>query len=306
MLNSIAQEQNKVRYLDRIAASSYLYSKAKFILLIQVLLSVAITVIFSIVVAVFPRFEIWAAFYGISVSIIDAAILDDFQTSLKRQAAKVQELFDCELLHLDWNKIKIGNRPDAESINRLAKKFKQKSTNLATIENWYPSVVQNVPLPIARLICQRANCWWDSNLRQRYIVWVVSTFCLVTILVFAIGLSNTITIQRFFIVILAPLSPTILWSIREYRKQREAIETLERLKDYVENFWVDIINKKLNPDQIERESRELQDGIYDYRCNNPLIFNWIYNLLRNSQEEAMNKGAEELVEEALRSLNSGH
>lgn len=306
MLNSIAQEQNTPRYVNRIAAYSFLYSRAKLILLIQVILTVPITVLFSIVVAIFPKFEIWAAFYGITVSILDAAILDDFQKSLKQRAAKIQELFDCDILHLEWNKVKIGNRPDAESVNRLAKNFKQKNPNLTELKDWYPPVVQKVPLPIARLICQRANCWWDSNLRQRYIVWVVTILCLITVLVFAIGLSSTTSIQRFVLAVLAPLSPTILWSVREYRKQREAIETLERLKDYVENLWVEMINKKLNHEEIERESRELQDGIYDYRCNNPLIFNWIYKLLRNSQEEEMNKGSEELVEEAIRSFNSSH
>ena len=37
----------------------------------------------------------------------------------------------------------------------------------ARLKDWYPPVVGDLPLPLARAICKRANCWWDAELRRR-------------------------------------------------------------------------------------------------------------------------------------------
>ena len=44
-------------------------------------------------------------------------------------------------------------------------------------------------------------------------------------------------------------------------------------------------------------SRELQDAIFNHRASSPLIFDWVYNLLRRRMEEQMNAGADQLVSE---------
>lgn len=64
------------------------------------------------------------------------------------------------------------------------------------------------------------------------------------------------------------------------------------------------IAEKATPEELSRESRDLQDEIYDRRCRGPLIFNWIYNCLKKGHEEQVNKGAEALVEEALKRVKS--
>jgi len=83
----------------------------------------------------------------------------------------------------------------------------------------------------------------------------------------------------------------------------ESAKTLDRLKSQAEDIWRKVITKELSPTQLEYESRELQDEIYNHRQSCPLIFNWIYKMLRRQHEEQMNKGAHELVDEALRSIN---
>ena len=111
--------------------------------------------------------------------------------------------------------------------------------------------------------------------------------------------------EKFILAVLAPLSPAILFGIREYKKQKDAAERLDGLKNYIEELWVKAVRNEITPEQIERESRDLQDIIYDCRSNNPLIYDIIYKYLRDSQEEQMNKGTEELTEEYLRSLSKG-
>lgn len=304
MPNSIPKDQNTERQLARLAAQRHLYSKAKQIGIAQIILTVPVVIAWSLLIAFFPNLKVWAALYGLIVAILDAAIIDKFQKSMKIQAAKIQELFDCDILHLDWHILKIGSQPDAESINELSNKFKSSDPELMTLKNWYPQAVGPLPLYMARLVCQRANCWWDSKLRHRYCFWSGFILVLVSISVLLIGFVGEMNLEKLVLAVLAPLSPAILLGIREYNKQNDAAERLDGLKDYVEGLWAKAVKNEITPEQIERESRNIQDIIYDCRSNNPLIYDRIYKSLRNEQEEQMTKGAEELVEEYLRSLSS--
>ena len=76
---------------------------------------------------------------------------------------------------------------------------------------------------------------------------------------------------------------------------------LDKLREYAEGLW----NKALsdvNPDELTHDSRKLQDKIYTHRWTSPLIFDWLYKLLRTEDEKQMNKASDELVKEALESL----
>lgn len=301
--NLIPQVQNESVQIDHLAAISYLYSQAKCFLAIQIILTILIPITLTIVSVFLSKLRIWATFYGVTISIIDAVLLEHLTRSFKEQAAKIQELFDCEVLKLDWHKLKIGSKPDHEAVEEAATKFKSKNPDLTELKNWYPENVGKLPLYAARVVCQRENCLWDSKLRQKYTYGLTYILAGAIIIVFIIGFATGMNMEKFILAVLAPISPFILWTIREYKKQRESLTLLDRLKAYVEGLWSDVIAKKLPPKQIEVKSRELQDEIYDHRCNDPLIFNWIYRLLRTQYEGHMNKGAEKLVEDALVALD---
>ena len=303
MPNTIPRDQNADRQLARLAAQRYLYSKAKLISIVQIILAVPTVIVWSLVIISNPGLKVWAAFYGLSIAILDAAFIDRFIKSLVMQAAKIQELFDCDVMHLDWHTLKLNNKPDAESIEDLSKNLRINDPELLTLKDWYPQVIESLPLHMARLICQRTNCWWDSNLRRRYCFWLGFILIIASILVFLIGFIGEMDMEKFVLAVLAPLSPAILLGIREYRKQHDAAERLDRLKSYVEDIWAKAIKNEIALEQIERESRDIQDAIFDCRSNNPLIHDIIYRYLRNAQEEQMNKGANELAEEYFGSLS---
>jgi hypothetical protein len=110
-------------------------------------------------------------------------------------------------------------------------------------------------------------------------------------------------IGRFFLVIVAPLLPTYIWATRECLGQLEEANEKEELRKYSEELWRKALKKELPLQQLEKESRTLQDEIYQNRRNNPFILDWFYQRLRNEHEEEINKGAEELVNEAFQSLS---
>lgn len=54
------------------------------------------------------------------------------------------------------------------------------------------------------------------------------------------------------------------------------------------------------------ESRLVQNEIFDHRARSPLVFDWLYWRLRGKHEIEMQDGAEEQVEEYLRSRPRTH
>ncbi len=300
-MNTIPQDQLAQQQLDRLAAQRQLYSDAKRIQAVQMFLAVPAVIALSFLGLWKPQLQVYGAFWGIAVALVDISFLTPWQRSLREQAAKIQEAFDCDVLQLDWPGLKAGQRPDVETITGAAKRYKRIDSDYSTLRPWYPVEVGRLPLHLARLVCQRANCWWDAELRRQYARWVIVTVCLVVVLVFLLGLVGGLTLERLVLAVLAPLLPALLLGLRQYQEHNESAAAVDRLKEHAETLWNQAIAGKLTADELARESRKLQDEIYDHRRRSALIFDWMYKRLRSDHEERMNKSANALVDEALKS-----
>lgn len=301
--NRIIEDQNTQQQLERLAAQRYIYSQSKKLLALQMLLTIAIPIMLTSVMTIEQNIKVWAAFYGVLISFIDVFI-EHRQKKMKTCAAIIQEMFDCDVLRMKWNELKIGNRPDAETISEAAESIKKNRLEYEKLKNWYPAAIAPLPLFLARLICQRTNCWWNMKLRRRYRSVLIVGVLLPALLFVAISIHQNMTMISFILGILAPFSPTILWAIREYYKQGEAADALDKLKIQIEGIWRKAMSNELTEEAIERISRDIQNEIFDRRRTDPVVFDWIYWLLRDKQEAQMNKRAEELVKEALNSLGN--
>lgn len=295
MPNLIPSKQNSEEQLDLIAASSYFSGRGKLILGFQILLAVIAPVGWTLVIPFQPKLQLWAAFYSITISIVDAAIFDRLLDTLSEQSAKVQEMFDCSVLALPWHTTKVGDPLDGENLHRATKKWKRRHTKPK--RDWYPTVVGKLPPHLGRLLCQRTNCWYDESVRRRYRGWLVAFLAGLLIMIVILSLIGGLSLEKFVVAILAPMSPALLWGMREYKRQTKAIQTRERLKGLAEGLWRQATTSPAPT--LDDESRDLQDEIYDTRRTNPRISNWIYGLLRKEQEEDMKAGAERLVKRFL-------
>lgn len=300
--NQIAEKQNTAKFLEYLAASSYYYLTVKRLAGFQFFLTVVIPILLSIFATLYPeKLKAGAAFYGLTISLLDTILVDKLQKEWKKEAAKIQECFDCQLFSLKWNDFRVGDKVSQEKIHDAAKRFLMKNSNSKLI-NWYSPSVQELPLPLARIVCQRSNIYWDSELRSKYtwslkiITGIIVITSFVTALIFDMSMTN------YIITILAPIFPTLLWLTREIKKQQESVTTLDRLMKYVNKLWQDVLTNKLADEHLEVKSRELQDELYTHRYSNQPIFNWIYNRFRSPQEEQMNVGAKELVEQIIKDL----
>lgn len=299
-MNTIPEQQNEQHQLERLGAFSQLYVQAKRMLMINVLLSVPLVIVWAFLVAVWPTLEVYAALWGIAVTLLSLLIILPRQKDRQTTAAKVQQLFDCELFQFNWHDFNIGRPPDPEVIIRTHQQYIQREKNYDRLQDWYPPAIKSLPLELARLVCQRTNCWWDSDLRRRYSSWVIALLSLLTVAVLLIGFIGGMTLQKFLLAVVAPLSPALILGITQYRENMRAADTLDRLREKVQAVWDAALYKNAPAQELYESSVQLQDAIFDNRANSPLIFNWFYQLLRTDNQTLMNKGAEALVEEALK------
>jgi hypothetical protein len=184
-------------------------------------------------------------------------------------------------------------RPDPEVIVEHAVKVKDRKK----LGNWYPAVVGTLPLSVARYICQRTNVWWDARLRRRYADTIMGTMWVAIALCLAFAIWHGMTMEGFILSVLAPLSPLILWSIRESKRQSATIVRTDQVKREIDETWTRILRGGISDEDLERRSRHLQDEMYDRRKGSSQIPNWLYGLLRDKYEDQAARGAEQLIAE---------
>ena len=297
---SIPHNQNDPKQLDCLAAQRYLYSRAKTYMVVQVILTIPSVIALSILTKLNPDMRLWNAFYGVAVLLIDSIYLDPYHRQLKREAANIQEEFDCTVLGIGWSVASAGSRPDPEAIHEASSKYKHNDPECAKLKDWYPKIDNRISEPLARLLCQRSNLWWDSKLRRRYAFWLAIIVGMVSVSVFVVSMWKEFTFEQFVLGGFCLLSPAWLWGVREIRRQLDSSNELDRLKTYLESVWAKAVKGQIEEEELKDQSREIQNALLERRQRNPLIFDWVYNRLRKSNERAMVKGTDALIEEALK------
>lgn len=297
-MSSITTEQNTNKQLQRLAAQRQLYATAKNVLAFHVLLSGPVAVASAFLALLFPPAKGYIALWAVAVVLCDIFWLTPWQKRLRGSAAGIQELFDCDVLSLPWNDLKAGKRPDSELVKEQSEKYSTWGHKMPPLNNWYPVAVDELPLHVGRIVCQRSNCWWDSKQRRRYATSIIAVVSIIFVVVLILAMSNKLTIEDFVVKVLAPLAPAMLLGIRQYLDHMEAAARLEKLKDHAEKLWSEAVCGKRSPSYMTTAARSLQDEIIESRRRSPLVFDAIFKRLRSKYDAQMNHGAAELVAEA--------
>lgn len=295
---NIPERQNSENALKLISAWSHLYGHAKVVAGWQFILSVPAALTMSLLALRWPELKTVTTPLSLIFGWTDILLLDRIQNNRKKLGAQTQELFDCDVLGLEWNEVRCSPKPESEVINEAAEDYRR-TGDTSGHPNWYPVEVGRLPLPLARLICQRAAVWWDMSQRRRYANWLVGIVGVLIVGVVGVSFTANHLVRDMVLSVYVPIAPAVVWAFREYRRQREAVASLERLKAKIENFFTDTIAGRRDLPALQYFSRSIQDMIFDGRSKNPLLFNTIYRLWRKKNELRMNEKAEEMVKEAL-------
>ncbi len=297
-MNSIPQLQNQESQIQQLAAQRQLYFDAKGIFSFQVFL-VTLGILFSFLGLAFPGIQALAGLGIILVMFWDIIALEPHQRKLTQKAAQIQEAFDCKVLGLEWENVKGIQQPLIDDIIINAERHKKYDPAFTKLKDWYIVSVGELPLSVARIICQKSNIQWDAELRRRYAKGITILLFILFVVVVVVSILNQTTTDKWIILIVVPLMPAFLLGIREYKKHKATSDNLDHMMNVTTSLIEKVFNKSISDEELMQVSRKLQNEIYDHRRTAPLIFDWIYRRLWKENEEHMNKTAAVLIKEYL-------
>jgi hypothetical protein len=295
MDNGIGLRQNLPENLKLLAAQRVFYSRAKKVAALQAWTVGLCPVFGAALTALKPEADVWAAIVGIGAALADTAWLDPKQAEFRKCGANAQEAFDTAVLQLSSNDALKGSCPTHEEIHEAA--VQNVNSKTGSLVDWYPKKATELSLAQGRLICQRTNLWWDSELRRRYRGWVMACVGIMSVAAVCVGLAEQWSMRRFVLAIVAPLFPALMWAIRECRRQKDAAADLDRLRNYTEQLWGRVSKNTISEAELAQCSRSVQDAILVGRRERAVVFDWIYSRLRRQHEEQMNIGADAMAAE---------
>jgi hypothetical protein len=298
----IPERQNSEQLINLLASASRIYGRAKALMAIQFVLTVPAALASSLIMALQPKTNLWLTFFSITVALTDVLFLATIQSRLRKRGATIQQMFDCALYGLPWRQLRCGPQVDSEDIITEAKACLRHPKVRPHLVDWYPTAVKALPLHLARLVCQRASLRWDLRQRDRVRGALTLLLSLLAVAILLIALLRGNTVEQMILTVYVPLAPAVLWIIREILAQRESVQACEKGLTHVEGLWNQALSKKLTEEELLQESILVQDALFDARSGSPMIFNWVYRLLRSGQQEQMEHKAAEMVQDALRRL----
>jgi hypothetical protein len=295
-MNSICAEQNTERQLERLAAQRALYSKAKKVFGWHAILSTVVAFGLALGALLFSELKAYAALWGIALVILDIFWLTPRQKKLREDAAIIQESFDCDVLGLPWQRLKVGKPVDQETVVEHAAAYRRREPSFDSLRNWYPGDTCRMPIFLARVVCQRINAWWDAKQRRRYAVCLITGVVVLLVGTLGLGLARHMQLADLLLTAVVPLAAGIGLGLRQYKENAEAAARLEKLKDHANDLWARACAGGAE-DELAAASRTLQDELFDNRKRNVSVFDWIYRLMRYEHERQMHESAAELVRE---------
>ncbi len=298
MQNQITIRQDEPHFLKLLRARSETYREASQWQIAQFVLTVIAPLMGAVVAILTPDARPYVAAAALVIAMLDSSLIDRIQKQKLKTAARIAEQFDCELLGMAWNPYAAGKKLEPETIEGATQRWPNGDEKL---RGWYPAAVAQVPMHLARIICQRTNLWYDGTLREKYSSILLWSAIAIAILLLSGGFVAQLGLVDFVAVVMAPATPVVNWALREFFRQRDAVDALKLARAEAEALWAAALNGGCEPAECARRSREFQNTIFARRANNPLIFPKIYDWLRPSLEVQMNRGAEAYVKE----LNDG-
>lgn len=274
---SIQERQNRPEALEKLAAQRLLYRRAKrmrniriALILVVVILGLAASVVgnqeFSHLVLL-PVLITW---------FLDQQVLKRKESEFKKEAATIQEDFDCFILELPWPSQKGIQRPTPDRIKQLTIEAKSKPKGSERLRDWYtPDAIPDDPI-FSKIHCQRMSCWWDVNLRRSWLGGLKLSFIISAFLALCLSVLTDITVAKLIAIIVSNIR-VFAWGLGETKDQEDTIKRLDGIHRNLSKFC----NK--NPPSPS-DIRSIQDEIFGYRRSNSPVPDWLYWRKRDDQE----------------------
>lgn len=295
-LSGLAARQNELSQLHLLQAARRLYTDAEGLLVLQLAISVLLPVSAATVSLLYsdPAVKGFIAIVAILFTVVDVSVIDRRQKLTIERAAKVQEVFDCAVFELDWDEFSVGRPADPEIVLDARNRRNHKH-GFKGLRNWYPVELSDLPIHLARLVCQRGALVYDSGLRRPYAVAVLILAITIFAGLMAITLVAGATWEAVALSVFAPVAPLVSWALREFQRQTDAADANDKLRVIIDALHAKAEVGTCDAEECTRQTRLIQSELYRQRKSKPPIFGWVYKLNRLRLERRMRGVAAEFV-----------
>jgi hypothetical protein len=290
-MNLVLQRQNEQLNLRKLAAQRALYSRAKKVQAWQLVLVVVLSTVLALAAIWHESIAGQVALYSLFITLADFLGFEPAIASIKKQAAQIQESFDCSVLDIECSVFKAGD-PEIEDVLVNSDALFKLKTDVEKLRNWYSAEIEPLSIGLSRLVCQRSNFQWDTGLRNDY-----NSFLLIPAISLIAAVSISCLAQdvdfEHFVLITAAILPALLFFLKQRQQNQEAMSRLGQLAGHFRNVWQKANASTLSEVQLSEAARQIQDEIYDHRVQSPLVPDFYYWLRRKKDEWTMNRAAKQ-------------
>lgn len=274
--NNVNEMQNDSLSIDMLSAQRHYYSRAKFVVYASLFFCVIVVAVLSILNNMYSSEILGKIVLAYSIfAFVLSGMLRDYRNKLQDLAARIQHLFDIKLFGLKWDAALCGIEPRVEDV----KKGKQKKQD--RLDNWYKDIPDDLPLDAVTLVCLRMNVVYDKSMKQKLSDLMYFVVSLITIVIVAFNNDRTIWDMALYSIV--PLLPVAKFFYDVKRRIDCDKERLIRLDVSIDT----LMKKAIQEGVIEKEElQNINNLIFEHRCASPLVPDWLYNILREKEEEA--------------------
>lgn len=273
--NHVNEMQNEPFSIDMLSAQRHYYSQAKLIVYTSLFFCVIVVAVLSVLNRFYSSEILGKTVLMYSLlAFILSSMLTNYRNKLQNLAARIQHLFDIKLFGLKWDTALCGIEPRVEEVKR----GKQKKQN--KLDYWYKDIPDDLPLDAVTLVCLRMNVEYDKSMKQNlslllYIV--VSLFAIIIVIT-----NNERTIWDMVLYSIVPLLPVSKFLYDVKRRIDSDKERLVRLDVSIDS----LMKKAIQEGVIEKEElQNINNQIFEHRRTSPLVPDWLYDMLRDKEEE---------------------
>jgi hypothetical protein len=189
-----------------------------------------------------------------------------------------------------------GEKAEVEDINNAAARYSKRQDDSMVLQ-WYPDSVAQTPAHIGRIICQRSNLRYGSQLRRGYSTAI--TYGVVGLIVLLIGAGFAQNLRMSdWVLSIAPATPILTWAAREFYRHRDMAEALEELLRQTNRLWDGANTGLYDADVCRQKSRDLQNAIYWRRVSGPVVLSFLYRWNRPDLEDEMHQTAADMSKQS--------
>jgi|JI6StandDraft_1071083.scaffolds.fasta_scaffold12099_3 hypothetical protein len=241
--------------------------------------------------AIYAIYDRDATPYVVSVAVIitifDALVVERVLVGLTRRAAVLGDHFDTELFELPWNSASAGAPCQPEGIAQAAHDWKGDE---AELKDRYPAEVARAPFHVARVLCQASGVWFDAELRRGFRALLILLGGVMLVALTGFGIASRLTVTDWMLSAWAPMTPIMIWMIRQHHRLSDATEANTRITSAIEELLRKVNDPTPDADQWVSETRNIQTAIFDRRAQNTWVPRWWFRRERPRLAEAQKEG----------------